>query len=186
MSKINIRIEAATVSEAVASVVDSIDTAALITVLSKRLEANGRLLMIHEKGDDVASTANVAKPTEPASTKTKPAAAKPAAAKPAAAAAKPADTADADASGGDWAEDAASEVIVEGADAGKPAAAKINGDGKYSMQDVRAKLDVFRANHGLVTARQIMVEAGGSSKLVDIPAAKYGALIAALDKHTVG
>jgi hypothetical protein len=57
---------------------------------------------------------------------------------------------------------------------------------EYTIETVRAALDAFKLKHGLVTARQIMVEAGGGSKLIDIPAENYGKLIAALNEHAAG
>jgi hypothetical protein len=57
---------------------------------------------------------------------------------------------------------------------------------EYTIEAVKDALNEFKVKHGLVTARQIMVDAGGSSKLIDIPPANYGKLIAALNEHAAG
>jgi len=162
-NKIVIQLEAASLAEAAMNMIDGTDTALLMRILSDRLDAQGRVLMIHDKdvGEKAPPPSTEKKPSKKAPAPTVKAA--PAKPEPAA---EPAD---------DFGDD---DAAVKGVDA--PAEESGN---KLTIADVRAALDIFRTDHGLVTARMIMQEVGGSSKLVEIDASKYAPLLAALAKH---
>jgi len=166
MPTIVIQIESASLTEAAATMAGGMDTEALMSILSKRLEAQGRTLMVHDK--DVEAK----QPGPPPSKKTNKVTIKNTATVEAAAeAAKTVEEAKTAEEGNDF-----DDAVVEGADV--PSA------DKPTIVDVRAALDKFRTDHGLVTARTIMLEVGGSSKLVEIDAVKYAPLLAALARHT--
>ena len=167
-NKIVIQLEAASLAEAAMNMIDGTDTSLLMRILSDRLDAQGRVLMIHDK--------DVGEKAPPPSTEKKPSKRPIAvikatqfktAEKPTPVPAEQQDDFD----------DDDAQAVVEGADAPTEDATKL------TITDVRASLDAFRTAHGLVTARTIMQEVGGSSKLVEIDASKYATLLAALAKH---
>ena len=165
-NKIVIQLEAASLAEAAMNIIDGADTALLMSILSRRLDAQGRVLMIHDKdaGEKAPPPPTEKKPSKKAAgpaVKATPAKPEPAA-EPAAE------------------DDFADDAVEEGADAQEVVEGTAN---KLTIVDVRAALDKFRTDHGLVTARTIMQEVGGSSKLVEIDASKYATLLAALAKH---
>lgn len=158
----------ATLAAAAAAVIEGIEVAVLISVLNKKLDEAGKLLMIVDKPDpsDTKQTEVRAEEPKPAKKKTTKGA--------------PAPEPETVATAEQWedfpaaTENAATEnAVIEGSDVPPD---------EVTTADVRAALDAFRVKHGLVTARTIMVEVGGSSKLVDINPSKYPALLAALTK----
>jgi len=165
-NKIVIQLEAASLAEAAMNMIDGTDTSLLMRILSDRLDAQGRVLMIHDK--------DVGEKAPPPSTEKKPSKKAPAPTVKAAPA-KPEPAAEPAAE-----DDFADDAVEEGADAQEVVEGTAN---KLTITDVRAALDKFRTDHGLVTARTIMQEVGGSSKLVEIDASKYATLLAALAKH---
>ena len=175
-NKIVIQLEAASLAEAAMNMIDGTDTALLMRILSDRLDAQGRVLMIHDKDVEPSPKspppANDKAVTDKVVTNKKAAEKKAVARAEAVAAAKEAATAE---------DDFADDAVEEGADAQEVVEGTAN---KLTIVDVRAALDKFRTDHGLVTARTIMQEVGGSSKLVEIDASKYATLLAALAKHT--
>jgi hypothetical protein len=184
---IHVNAQGATLSEIAEKFIDGADTATLIKVLSKRLEANGQLLMIHDKDGDAAEVVSPLLPApqpSPASDKQQKAAAE--AKKKAAAEAKAKAKAEADAKAKAELDAQAAALVDNGGsddfdtDEDGPTAEE------YTIEAVKDALNEFKVKHGLVTARQIMVDAGGSSKLIDIPPANYGKLIAALNEHAAG
>ena len=165
-NKIVIQLEAASLAEAAMNMIDGTDTSLLMRILSDRLDAQGRVLMIHDKdvGEKAPPPPTEKKPSKKAAVPT----VKVTPAKPEPAAEPAAE------------DDFADDAVEEGADAQEVVEGTAN---KLTITDVRAALDIFRTNHGLVTARTIMQEVGGSSKLVEIDASKYAPLLAALAKH---
>lgn len=172
---ITIHAQGATLKEIADKFIDGVETNTLISLLSKRLEANGQLLMIHDKGE-IGGDAAVAGMKQQAQTQ-QPSAASDKQQKAAAAAAKKKADAEAKAKAD---ADAKAKADAEAAGGDDFGADDGDGDATITIQDVKAALDAFKAKKGLVDARRIMVEEGGSSKLIDIPAENYSKIIAAL------
>jgi len=174
-TKLSLHLEAPSLAEAAAAILDGMDTARLVHILGERLNAQGRTLMIVDKDVEPSPKspppANDKAVTDKVVTNKKAAEKKAVARAEAVAAAKEAATAE---------DDFADDAVEEGADAQEVVEGTAN---KLTIVDVRAALDKFRTDHGLVTARTIMQEVGGSSKLVEIDASKYATLLAALAKH---
>jgi len=140
---------------------------------------------IFARGFEVLAAMPVTKPEAEATPAPKAApAAKKAAVKKSAKPAAPEQTTDA-AEGNDWG-DAPDNAAVEGEDIVVEEEAPAPVPTKLTLEDVRKHLDAFAKKHGLVTARTLMAEIAGGSKLVDIKPEKYASLIAALDKHANG
>src|SRR5262245_41711204 len=71
-TNVHVSVSGASMSDVVTQVLEVADTSTLITVLSKRLEAQGRLLMIHDKDVDAKQPApSEAPPKKPTAAKKK-------------------------------------------------------------------------------------------------------------------
>lgn len=169
MSKVVVTIEGETWADVVDEVIPSVSSDMLVTELTKRLSAQGQMLMIIEKDQSANVIAEPAAPAPAPAKKNGKAKAKPVEVKAAAAEEEFVDFPPT--------QEPETNAVIEGDDV------KTDGDTSLTTADVRAALDAFRIKHGLVTARSIMVEVSGSSKLVDIPPTKYAELLAALQRH---
>jgi hypothetical protein len=175
-----VALEAATIDDLHVKLANAIDTGALEVVLAQRYANQGKMFVVQplqsmeQVVDERVKEAKADKRAK-ADKIIKEATEKPKKA------AKPAPEPEPEPEQTDWVDDnedkqPGENAAVEGGDVTT----------ELTVEDVRAALEDFRKKHGLVTARQIMLEEGGSSKLVDIPAANYRKLIAALEKHAEG
>jgi hypothetical protein len=175
---ITIHAQGASLREIVEKFVDGVDTDMLMRALSARLEAEGQRLYIEPKAGQHLQA--VQQPS-PETTEQPSAASDKQQKAAAAAAAKKAAKEKAEAEVKAKAEaDAKAKADAEAAAGGDDDFGAEDSGGGITIEDVKNALNDFKAKKGLVDARRIMVEQGGSSKLIDIPAEKYPAIISAL------